>query len=171
MNKTAIIVNSGCEFNSCLTQSHSLKSLCQSCMFKQGTKSIFTIILKDIWAQPGSQGNTRCIAINEIQGSPAFQIINCSQSTGWQRKLNPHYQYPELGSAVPVFHAMVFSNLKDSMTLWKYRERLIVSLLPELGHSEEVSNSICHQHQTLKEKKKKKKPVSLQKTSNHTKAF
>lgn len=100
-------MNSGCEFNSCLTQSHSLKSLRQRCMFKQGTKSIFTIIWKDAWAQPGNQGNTWCITINEIQGSQTFQKINCLWGTEWQRKLNQHYKYPDLGSAFPAFHAVV----------------------------------------------------------------
>lgn len=91
-----------------MTQAHLQNSLCQRCMFKQGTKSIFTIILKDIWAQPGSKDNTWWITISETRGSKTFQIINCSQSTGCQRQFNPYYKQPDLSNAIPTFCA-VFS--------------------------------------------------------------
>lgn len=88
-------------------------------MFKQGTKSIFTIILKDIWAQPGSKDNTWWITISETQGSKTFQIINCSQGTGCQRQFNPYYKQPDLSNAIPTFCA-VFSTTNLCTTIIQF---------------------------------------------------
>lgn len=43
--------------------------------------------------------------------SKTFQIINCSQGTGYQRQLNPYYKQPDLGNAVSASRA-VFSTTK-----------------------------------------------------------